>query len=73
MLSNTAVPKYYGAFRDAVLRGLIPIDHEVSLQMKRIDQRIQNPEYYYDPRPVEAWIKFCELEMTLAFDQKHLP
>lgn len=66
MLSNTAVPKYYGAFRDAVLRGLIPINHEVSLQMKRIDQRIQNPEYYYDPRPIEAWIKFCEREMTLT-------
>lgn len=66
MLSNTAVPKYYGEFRDAVLRGLIPISHEVSLEMERIDGFIANPEYYYDPDPVEGWIKFCENEMTLT-------
>ena len=66
MLSNTAVPKYYGEFRDAVLRGLIPISHEVSLEMERIDGFIANPEYYYDPGPVEGWIKFCENEMTLT-------
>lgn len=66
MLSNTAVPKYYGEFRDAVLRGLIPISHEVSLEMERIDSFIANPDYYYDPEPVEGWIKFCENEMTLT-------
>jgi phage terminase large subunit-like protein len=66
MLSNTAVPKYYGEFRDAVLRGLIPISHEVSMEMERIDGWISNPEYYYDPVPVEAWIKFCENELTLT-------
>ena len=65
MLSNTAVPKYYGEFRDAVLRGLIPISHEVSMEMERIDGFIANPEYYYDPEPVEGWVKFCENEMTL--------
>lgn len=66
MLSNTAVPRYYGEFRDAVLRGLIPISHEVSLEMERIDSWIANPDYYYDPVPVEGWIKFCENEMTLT-------
>ena len=66
MLSNTAVPKYYGLFRDAVLRGLIPISHEVSMEMERIDGFIANPEYYYDPEPVEGWVKFCENEMTLT-------
>lgn len=66
MLSNTAVPRYYGEFRDAVLRGLIPISHEVSLEMERIDGFIRNPEYYYDPAPVEGWIRFCENEMTLT-------
>lgn len=66
MLSNTAVPKYYGEFRDAVLRGLIPISHEVSMEMERIDGFIANPEYYYDPEPVEGWVKFCENEMTLT-------
>lgn len=66
MLSNTAVPRYYGEFRDAVLRGLIPISHEVSLEMERIDSFIANPDYYYDPVPVEGWIKFCENELTLT-------
>ena len=66
MLSNTAVPKYYGEFRDAVLRGLIPISHEVSMEMERIDGFITNPEYYYDPDPVEGWVRFCEHEMTLT-------
>lgn len=65
-LSNTAVPKYYGEFRDSVIRGEIPVNYEVSLEMNRIDRLIANPEIYYDPVPVEAWIKFCEEELTLV-------
>lgn len=65
-LSNTAVPKYYALFRDAVLRGDIPVNEKISLQMNRIDQKIVNPNYYYDPAPVEGWIKYCEGEMTLT-------
>lgn len=64
-LSNTAVPRYYGEFRDAVIRGEIPVNYEVSLEMNRIDRLIANPEIYYDPVPVEAWIAFCEEELTL--------
>lgn len=65
-LSNTATPKYYGQFRDAVLRGEIPICREISMEMNRIDDLIRNPGVYYDPAPVEGWIKFCEQEMTLT-------
>ena len=65
-LSNTAVPKYYGMFRDAVLRGEIPICREVEMEMNRIDELIENPNYYYDPGPVEGWIAFCEDELTLT-------
>ena len=66
MLSATAVPKYYGEFRDAVIRGEIPVNQEISLEMNRIDQLIANPGVYYDPAPVEAWISYCEDEMTLT-------
>lgn len=66
MLSNTATPKYYGQFRDAVLRGEIPICREIEAEMQRIDALIQNPGMYYDPEPVEGWVKFCENEMTLT-------
>ena len=66
MLSNTATPKYYGQFRDAVLRGEIPICREIEAEMHRIDALIQNPGMYYDPEPVEGWVKFCENEMTLT-------
>lgn len=66
MLSNTAVPKYYGEFREKVIRGEIPVNHEVSLEMNRIDDLIDDPEYYYDPAPVEGWIAFCESELTLT-------
>lgn len=66
MLSNTAVPKYYGQFRDAVIRGDIPVNENVSLEMNRIDELIANPLYYYDDRKVEGWIAFCENEMTLT-------
>ena len=65
-LSNTAVPIYYGMFRDAVVRGEIPVNREVSMEMNRIDRLIADPRYYYDPRPVEAWIRYCEHELTLT-------
>lgn len=66
MLSNTAVPKYYGQFRDAVIRGDIVVNENVSMYMNIIDDRIANPDYYYDGRKVEGWISFCEDEMTLT-------
>ena len=66
MLSNTATPKYYGQFRDAVLRGEIPVCETISMEMNRIDDLIRNPGIYYDPDPVEAWIYFCENELTLT-------
>ena len=66
MLSNTATPRYYGEFRDAVLRGEIPVCENISMEMNRIDALIQNRGIYYDPEPVEGWIKFCENELTLT-------
>ena len=65
-LSNTAVPKYYAQWRDAVLRREIPVCEEISLEMNRIDARIANPQYYYDADVVEGFIRFCEGEMTLT-------
>ena len=65
-LSNTATPYYYGQFRDAVLRGEIPVNKEVSMEMNRIDALIANPHYYYDEDAVEGWIDFCESELTLT-------
>lgn len=65
-LSNTAVPKYYGQFRDAVLRGEIPVCETVSMQMNLIDDLIANPGIYYDEKAVEGFIKFCENELTLT-------
>lgn len=65
-LSNTATPKYYGQFREAVLRGDIPVCQEISMQMNRIDSLIANPAVYYDPDPVEGFIRFCEDELTLT-------
>ena len=65
-LSNTATPRYYGEFREAVLRGEIFVNNEISLQMNRIDDRIRNPEYYYDEDAVEGFILFCENELTLT-------
>ena len=58
-LSNTATPKYYGMFRDAVLRGEIPVNREVSMEMNRIDELIDNPGMWYDKNAVEGWIEFC--------------
>ena len=66
MLSNTAIPKYYGLFRDSVLRGEIPVNREVSMEMNRIDDLIANPNIYYDDEAVEGWIAFCENELTLT-------
>lgn len=65
-LSNTAIPKYYGQFREAVLRGEIPVNKEVAMEMNRIDKMIRNPGIFYDPDPVEGWIRFCENELTLT-------
>ncbi|MCD8119743.1 MAG: phage terminase family protein [Lachnospiraceae bacterium] len=65
-LSNTAVPKYYGMFRDAVTRGEIPICREIEMEMHRVDDLIANRGVYYDDQAVEGWIKFCEAEMTLT-------
>ena len=65
-LSNTATPKYYGEFRNAVLRGEIPVNREIAMEMNRIDALIANPNIYYDPDPVEGWVKFCENELTLT-------
>jgi phage terminase large subunit-like protein len=65
-LSNTAVPKYYGMFRDAVIRGEIPVCKEISMEMNRIDDLIANPGVYYDDQAVEGWIAYCETELTLT-------
>lgn len=65
-LSNTAVPKYYGMFRDAVIRGEIPVCREIDMEMNRIDALIANPEYWYDDKAVEGWIAYCEAELTLT-------
>ena len=66
MLSNTAVPKYYGRFRQAVINHEIPVSLPVSMEMNRIDSLIANPAVWYDPAPVEGYIKFCEKELTLT-------
>lgn len=65
-LSNNAVPKYYGMFRDAVIHGEIPVCREISMEMNRIDELIDDPNIWYDPDPVEGWIAFCEEELTLT-------
>jgi len=65
-LSNTATPFYYGKFRDAVLRGEIPVCREISMQMNRIDERIKDPRFYYDPDAINGFIAYCEDELTLT-------
>ncbi|WPJ30702.1 terminase large subunit [Streptomyces phage Psst2] len=65
-MSNTATPYYYGQFRAAVMRGDIPVNREVSLEMNRIDALIANPNIYYDPDPVEGFVLYCEKELTLT-------
>lgn len=66
MLSNTATPKYYGKFRTDVVMGKIPVNEYVSMEMNRIDALIRDPQFYYDDKPVEGWIRFCEGELTLT-------
>ena len=65
-LSNTAVPKYYAKFREAVIRGEIPVCETVGLEMERIDELIDHPGVYYDEDAVEGWIRYCERELTLT-------
>jgi len=65
-LSNTATPIYYGQFRDAVLRGEIPVNREIALEMNRIDALIANPHVYYDDKAIEGFVLFCENELTLT-------
>ena len=65
-LSNTATPRYYGQFRDAVIRGEIPICREIEMEMHRIDDLIADHRYYYDGEAVEKWIRYCENELTLT-------
>jgi phage terminase large subunit-like protein len=65
-LSNTATPRYYGQFRDSVLKGEIPVNREISMEMNRIDDLIANPGIYYDDRVVEGWVRYCENELTLT-------
>lgn len=66
MLSNTATPKYYGAFRAKVLAGEIPVCREIAMEMNRIDELIADPNIYYDDRAVEGFVRFAEAEMTLT-------
>lgn len=66
MLSNTAVPKYYGRFREAVLSGEIPVCREISLEMNRIDALIEDPDVYYDDQAIDGFIAYCENELTLT-------
>lgn len=66
MLSNTMVPKYYGEFRDSVLRGETRVCENISLQMNRIDGDIANPKYFYDPNAIDGYVRFCEAELTLT-------
>lgn len=65
-LSNTATPKYYGEFRDAVIRGEIPICKEIEMEMHRIDDLIANPGVWYDDKAIDGFVKFCENELTLT-------
>lgn len=63
-LSNTAVPRYYGEFRERVLRGEIPVNREISMEMNRIDDLIDNPGIYYDDKAVDGFVRFCEDQLT---------
>lgn len=65
-LSNTAVPKYYGQFREAVIRGEIPVCETISMEMNRIDALIDNPGVWYDDQAIQGWVNYCENELTLT-------
>jgi len=69
-LSNTATPKYYAAFREAVMRGDIPVNAQISLEMNRIDDLIANPNFYYDDQAIDGFIRYCEGELTLTDGSK---
>lgn len=65
-LSNTAVPIYYGKFRESVIRGEIPVCREIEMEMNRIDKLIEDPSIYYDDKAINGWVNFCEKELTLS-------
>lgn len=65
-LSNTATPKYYGAFRESVLRGDIPVNREIAMEMHRIDALIEDPNIYYDEHAMDGFVRYCENELTLT-------
>ena len=65
-LSNTATPYYYGQFRDAVIRGDIPVNEKISMEMNRIDDLIRNPGIYYDDQAINGFVSYCENELTLT-------
>lgn len=65
-LSNTATPRYYGEFRDKVIRGEIPVNKEIEMEMNRIDELIENPGIYYDDKAIDGFIEYCEKELTLT-------
>lgn len=65
-LSNTAIPREYGRFREQVLRGEIPVNQTISMEMNRIDYLIESPDYYYDDTAIDGYIRFCENELTLT-------
>jgi phage terminase large subunit-like protein len=65
-LSNTAMPIYYGQFREKVMRGEIPVNREIALEMNRIDELVANPNFYYDDLAIEGFVKYCENELTLV-------
>ena len=71
-LSNTATPKYYGEFRNAVMIGDIPVCKEIAMEMNRIDDLINNPGVYYDDKAVEGFVKYCENEYECAEDSNCL-
>ena len=62
-LSNTATPKYYGRFREAVMRGEIPVCREISMEMNRIDDLIRNPGIYYDDKAMDGFVQFCQARL----------
>lgn len=65
-LSNTATPIYYGQFRDEVIKGNIPVNREIAMEMKRIDDLIANPGVFYDEDAIKGFIAYCENELTLT-------
>jgi len=65
-LSNTATPRYYGMFREAVIRGEIPVNEEISMEMNRIDSLIEDPRYWYDDQAIQGFVNYCENELTLT-------